>query len=161
MSLYDSEPIFKNTINEILKKINNGYGGDMCKRIALRFEDASLKDIAFTSSIETGAWAANPNGTIHGGIIAAILDQSMGVLSTCLTGGKITPTISMNISYAKPVPLDKRIFIKSHMISGSVTMFNMSCEAWVEGKSETTIASATGIYHIPKNKPSIIASFNK
>jgi len=158
MILYDSEQIFKNTINEILKRINNGNAGDMCKKIALKFEDASLKDITFTSSIETGSWASNPNGTMHGGIIAAILDQSMGILSTCLAGGKITPTVNMSIYYAKPAPLDKRIFIESRMVSGSSSLFNMCCKAWVEGSPETTISSSTGIYHIPRNKPSILPS---
>jgi len=45
----------------------------------------------------------NPAGNIQGGILAAMLDDNMGVaLSSQLAAGEFAPTLNLNISFLKP-----------------------------------------------------------
>ena len=150
MSLYTSEAAFKAAIIKVLNAVIKYDSCEFCNKLALKFEEASLAEVSFTSSFELGKWASNPQGNVHGGVTAAVLDQSMGILATCMAGGRITPTVSMNISYSKPIPLDKKIFLKSYVVSSGKTMVNTACKIWIEGYPGKTAASSTGIYHIPQ-----------
>jgi len=45
----------------------------------------------------------NPAGNLQGGILAAMLDDNMGVaLSSQLAAGEFAPTLNLNISFLKP-----------------------------------------------------------
>lgn len=49
-------------------------------------------------------WMCNVKGTLHGGMIATMLDNSMGLLTRALYGdGAQISTISLNVSYLRPV----------------------------------------------------------
>lgn len=47
-------------------------------------------------------WQLNPSGNIHGGMIATILDMSMGILCHTLAGMRATPTVNLNVQYLNP-----------------------------------------------------------
>lgn len=46
----------------------------------------------------------NPNGTVQGGFVAAMLDDTMGPALVSMSGGTIMPSsIDLNVSFLKPV----------------------------------------------------------
>lgn len=46
----------------------------------------------------------NPSGFVHGGFIAAMLDDTLGPSAFAMTGGKrLTTTIDLHIHYVRPV----------------------------------------------------------
>ena len=46
----------------------------------------------------------NPRGMVQGGIVAAMLDDTMGPALLSLTGGKVLPaSIDLNVSFIRPV----------------------------------------------------------
>jgi uncharacterized protein (TIGR00369 family) len=46
---------------------------------------------------------ANPVGNVQGGILAAMLDDTMGPALACqLAAGEFAPTLSLNVSFLKP-----------------------------------------------------------
>ena len=46
---------------------------------------------------------------MHGGIVSSALDSTMGALSFCQVGeGSRTPTVTMSVTYLRPVPLDRK-----------------------------------------------------
>lgn len=50
---------------------------------------------------------ANPFGTLHGGIIATLLDSAMGVAAlTTAPEGATTTTLSLEVKYLRPVATD-------------------------------------------------------
>lgn len=50
---------------------------------------------------------ANPMGTVHGGIIATLLDSALGsAVQTVLPDGAAYTTLSLEVKYLRPVPVD-------------------------------------------------------
>jgi uncharacterized protein (TIGR00369 family) len=76
----------------------------VAKLLGWRYEsgDAGKGEIAV--SFEARADFTNPAGTIQGGILAAMLDDTMGPAVVLATGGeRYAPTINLNIAYLRPV----------------------------------------------------------
>ena len=49
-------------------------------------------------------WMCNVKGTLHGGIIATMLDNAMGLLTRAFYGnGDAVSTINLNVNYLRPV----------------------------------------------------------
>lgn len=50
---------------------------------------------------------ANPMGTVHGGIIATLLDSALGcAVQTALPEGAVYTTLSLEVKYLRAVPVD-------------------------------------------------------
>lgn len=95
----------------------------------------------------TYGWMSNPNRTVHGGMIAAILDTSMGTVCCALYEGGFTPTITMTINYARPVPLDTDIIVRvCHSYAGTGSA-QLSAELLSADDAHTILATASGVYH--------------
>lgn len=119
----------------------------MCGMMALRFERCDYEGRTLTVSMAAEPWMTNPLGVMHGGLVSSALDSAMGSLSSWWTGGaKRTPTVTMQTTFLRPVPLSGRVFLKSHLISGGRTLNHLSAELWAEGDEGRTLATATGSY---------------
>ena len=97
----------------------------------------------------TGDWMKNAFGSLHGGIIGTILDQGMGMLATCLMGGKaITPTVQMNVAYHRPLRPGDEILLKIYVETMTRTLIHMRAEAMNAGSPERLCVSANGIFFV-------------
>ena len=83
---------------------------DRKKRIDLvyYFEKSSGRILA---KVVFGDEAQGPPGYVHGGAIAAVLDESMG--AAAWLNGLMVMTARLEVSYLKAVPLNKGIFIEA------------------------------------------------
>lgn len=109
--------------------------------------DPKAGDYSFFASTEE--WMKNAFGSLHGGIIGTILDQGMGMLSTCLMEGKaITPTVQMNVAYHRPFAPGDEVLLKVHVEATTRTMIHMRGEAMRASEPEKLCVSATGIFFI-------------
>ena len=60
-----------------------------------------------TFACEADARFANPMGTVHGGIIATLLDSALGcAVQTVLPDGAAYTTLSLEVKYLRPVAVD-------------------------------------------------------
>lgn len=60
-----------------------------------------------TFACEADPRFANPMGTVHGGIIATLLDSALGcAVQTVLSDGAGYTTLSLELKYLRPVALD-------------------------------------------------------
>ena len=84
---------------------------------------------------DTKAWTSNPMGIVHGGVLALMLDNAMGLTCYCIYG-HFTPTISMNLTYARPVALNE---------TGGTTA-QLQAQIYLPGQEERVLVSATGVY---------------
>lgn len=84
---------------------------------------------------------------MHGGAIATAMDIIMGSLTFYMCGEHITPTINLNISYERPIPMGKRLVVETICLSCGKTMAYTTARAWVEGTPEKIVASASGTYY--------------
>lgn len=109
-------------------------------------EDFDGPDDTVCYRYHTDPWMSNPNGVTHGGMVAAILDTSMGMTSTCYYH-VLTPTISMNVNYCLPVPLNADILVKARLVRAGRTSAQLMAEMYLPGEPDKVLATSTGVYH--------------
>ncbi|MDE6261525.1 MAG: hypothetical protein K2M42_11845, partial [Oscillospiraceae bacterium] len=71
-----------------------------------------------------------------------------GVTCTAQCGGVPTPTITMTVNYARPVPLDADILVRTRTVRVGNTSGQMQAEVFLAGKPEEVLATAAGVYAI-------------
>ena len=99
----------------------------------------------------TKPWMANIWGVVHGGVIATLVDTCMGI--TCgIQCGVITPTISMTVNYARPVPLDTDIVVCTRTVRCGATSGQISAEVYPAGQPDKLLVTASGAYSTKPNK---------
>ena len=105
---------------------------------------------SLTLGYATKPWMANVWGVVHGGVTAALVDSCMGI--TCgIQCGLITPTISMTINYARPVPLDASIVVRTRTVRCGATAGHIEAEVYPAGQPETLLVTASGAYSTKPN----------
>jgi len=74
----------------------------------------------------------------------------MGI--TCgIQCGLITPTISMTINYARPVPLDASIVVRTRTVRCGATAGHIEAEVYPAGQPETLLVTASVAYSTKPN----------
>ena len=96
--------------------------------------------------IETKPWMENPNGALHGGVAAAMLDMTMGTLCRYYAGGGMTPTVSMTVNYLLPTPVNAAIYLRADLTKLGSSLCHTTGSAWVEGCEDKPTCTATGVY---------------
>lgn len=91
---------------------------------------------------------ANPMGIVHGGVTASLVDTCMGITSTAQSGGIPTPTVTMTVNYARPVPLDAEIRVRVQTVRVGYTSAQMSAEVFLADRPDEILVTASGIYAV-------------
>lgn len=110
--------------------------------------DPSNNTAVFESAVPP-EWMRNPMGWVHGGMIASLLDSSMGIHSSIYSGGAGTPTINLNVSYLRPTPAGRQLHIRSRIVKHGVSMVFAESTLWADEETKPC-ATATGVFHLPK-----------
>ena len=116
-------------------------------RMKSRYERCDFETKTLILSFPVEEYMRNPAGVMHGGAVAGAMDITMGSLTFYMSGENLTPTITMNVSYERPIPTGKRLFVEATCLSCGRTMAYASSRAWVEGAPEKIVASASGTYY--------------
>src|SRR5947207_1770363 len=53
-------------------------------------------------SLETSPWPMNPNGSVHGGLLAALADQALGIVACTAYDGRVPSTSTLSAEYFRP-----------------------------------------------------------
>ena len=78
------------------------YPERMNAMLDLKLLDGSREEMWAEIGFEAKEWSRNPYGGVHGGVIASIIDTSMGL--TCATySNKYVSTTDLSVSYLKPM----------------------------------------------------------
>lgn len=110
-----------------------------------RLVDCNGSTLTVELEYDTKSWMSNPMGVVHGGILASMLDTSMGL--TCHGIVQIhTPTISMNIHYARPVPLNQTVRVRTTAFMAGSTTIQLQAQLYLPAEPERILVSASGIY---------------
>ena len=105
---------------------------------------------SLTLRYTTKPWMANIWGVVHGGVVATLVDTCMGI--TCgIQCDVITPTVSMTVNYARPVPLDTPIEVRTRTVRCGATSGQLSAEVYPAGKPQELLVTASGAYCTKKN----------
>lgn len=112
-----------------------------------RYEGCSFETKSLLVSFPVERYMRNPVGVMHGGAVSGALDIAMGSLTFYMAGEFVTPTININVSFERPVPVGKRLFVESTCLSCGKTMAYATAKAWMEGQEDKIVASAAGTYY--------------
>ena len=93
------------------------------------------------------AWEENVNGTMHGGIIAAVLDSTMGILCRCYIYPRRSPTTNLNVNYLRPVYVGDVLHVRAELLKQGKSLLWLRAVAWTE-TPEKPCASAEGTFYI-------------
>ena len=96
----------------------------------------------------TDASMANPLGIVHGGVTASLVDTCMGVTCAAQCGEAPTPTVTMTVNYARPVPLDAELRARVRTVRIGSSSAQMSAEVSLAERPEELLATASGVYAI-------------
>lgn len=112
-----------------------------------QFEACSFAEKTLWMSYPVEAYMRNPVGVMHGGAVTAALDITMGSLVFFASGEFIPPTININVSFTRPVPVGKRLVVEATLLSCGKTMAYVTAKAWSKGQEDKILVSAAGTYY--------------
>ncbi len=124
------------------------FAGQFNTMLGTELADCDYERSTVTLVMEPKPWMGNPMGILHGGVTASVLDMTMGLLCRYCSGGHMTPTVNMNVSYLRSGSLDKRLFIKAELTKRGLTICYASGVLWAEGGEDKPIATSTGAYFV-------------
>lgn len=111
--------------------------------LAGRCLDGSFSPLMLHYRYITKDWMHNPMGSAHGGIIAAIFDNAMGITAFIVSPyGGPAPTAELHISYLKPVPLNAALHVRVFADQIGSRLIRTRAELRVEGE-DAVYATAT------------------
>ena len=96
----------------------------------------------------TADWMRNIMGILHGGISATIMDHAMGVVANSVRVGKSRgPTVQLQLSYHRPLPVGENVTVRVQVLSTTRTMTHMTAQAFSAADPDKLCVSGTGIYY--------------
>ena len=94
---------------------------------------------------KTKHWQNNRAGFLHGGIMGAMLDLSMGDLSICYSGALWTPTITLEVKYMRPTKIGDTVLVEAEMVSNGKRINHLRAKATSKDTGKL-LGTATGTY---------------
>lgn len=113
-----------------------------------RFHSCSYEKSELVLAFRGQPWMGNPSGILHGGVTASTLDMAMGLLCRYCSGGYMTPTIDMSVSYLRPGPIDRTFYARAVVTKTGLNICHASSVLWAEGAPDRFLASASGSYYV-------------
>ena len=72
----------------------------------------------------------------------------MGVTCSAQCERAATPTVSMTLNYARPVPLDAEVRVRARTVRVGASSGQMSAEVFLAARPDEILVTASGIYAI-------------
>ncbi|MBR4014623.1 MAG: PaaI family thioesterase [Anaerotignum sp.] len=100
---------------------------------------------------EVLSWELNPQDMIHGGITSTALDTSLGMLTHYYTKPHVLTTVTMSVTFLKPILLGDTFHIHSRLESLGRTLSTVTGEVRLE-RDNILAATCTATYKIMHQK---------
>lgn len=113
----------------------------------ITLEETATTQSCFAFACATAQWMRNANGTLHGGMIAALADQAMGQCAYCMMPGPgIAPSIELQVQYHRAFPPEGNVRVLVYPVSITKSVMNFRAELYRQGEPDKLCASASGVY---------------
>jgi uncharacterized protein (TIGR00369 family) len=93
---------------------------------------------------------ANPYGSVHGGIIATIVDEVTGAAVTSAIESATAPTVSLNVEYLHAIPIGGTCTVLGEVVRMGRAMAIV--DARIVNEEGKLLVRGTCIYQIPRPK---------
>ena len=117
-------------------------------RLAAELESCSDEEQELSLRFPLLDWQVNGLGTLHGGMVNAMLDLAMSMVVYCFSRKSIPPTVSMTTNYLRPVPMEGGcVLIRARLTSLGRRNATAYSEAVIPASGKTA-CTAIGTYAI-------------
>lgn len=113
--------------------------------LEMEFVDYDIEHKSVTLAFPIKTWELNPAGNMHGGMICAALDVTMGCASFIYSKAAFTPTIQMSVNFVKGIKAGDTLFIQGICDHAGSRMAQARSIAYVK-KSGEVAATGNGSY---------------
>jgi uncharacterized protein (TIGR00369 family) len=96
-------------------------------------------------------WMLNPTNVMHGGIVSTVFDLTMGLLAVYSSGGRMTPTTNMNVTFLRPIPAGESLVVQADCDLSGKTLCAVTAKAWLATAPDKFTATASGTYYTAGN----------
>jgi uncharacterized protein (TIGR00369 family) len=93
---------------------------------------------------------ANPFGSVHGGIVATVIDEACGAALMPSIETPSAPTVSLNVEYLRPVLVGATASVISDIVRIGRAMAIV--DARILDEEDTLLARGTCFFQIPRPK---------
>ena len=121
---------------------NECFGCGTANPIGLRLDDFRLDDGDLLASFSPRREYRGFEGILHGGIVAALLDETLAWTAMMLEETYVV-TASLEIKFRKPAPVDSPYRLRGSVVERRGRRIQLAGQASTNG---TVVAEATGLF---------------
>lgn len=147
---YDSQEGMRAAIEEYARFFREDMKGTVAERMPLYVHEVDYENRSITMVLTPTPWMADRTGDMSNGAFAVVLDETMGFLCLYTARQSMTPTVTMQLSLLRPIPIDRKLYIQARMVGTDGTKIDVAATAWSEGMERQPACSAVGIYFAAK-----------
>ena len=123
---------------------------NVCRRIKRVVTEFDYDKQTLTAEYVSDGWMQNAAGAMHGGMQALCVDQTTGCLAGLMCDS-YAATVSLSMSYLKPVPSSGTLVIKAYAVHLGRTNAHMRAELYSK-ETGALLGSATAIHFVADKK---------
>ena len=139
-------PDFEKKVKDIIGEIK-GYGfGMLNDMIDPQYVDCDPEKMTYRVRYKKFKWEDNGRGEVHGGVISAIMDTTMGINAIALTDGSVS-TSDMTISFLKPFR-GKSFIVESEAVQVGSRVIRLIAKAYDEDTGSCLAVSTGSFMHV-------------
>lgn len=112
-----------------------------------QFEHCDYDNKTLTMSFAVQDWMRNADGVMHGGVVSTAFDIGMGFLSCYFSGGALTPTTNLNVTFLRPIPAGEKLLVEARCDMSGRTLCSLTAKAWLASRPEKLTATASATYY--------------
>ena len=137
----------KDRLQARLDTLHSRGAGTIGDMLDLRLVECDLEKGEFVMQCKTQEWMRNIAGTLHGGMCATVMDQSMGCVAYCAMPGEgIAPTIDLQVSYHRPLIPGEDVLIRVKVVSVTKSLMYLSSEACQVSRPDRICITSTATF---------------
>lgn len=117
--------------------------------MGITFVSCCFADKTAIFAFDVDHWKQNPGGVMHGGALATALDISMGSNTCYWAGCRLTPTVTLQMNFLRPILVGSRLILKTQVHASGRTTAYATVYGWMEGREDKSVVTGSGVYHVP------------
>jgi len=137
---------FEKRVKDIIGEIK-GYGfGMLNDMIDPQFVDCDPENMSCRVRYKKFKWEDNGRGEVHGGVISAMMDTTMGINAIALTTDSVS-TADMTISFLRPFT-GKSFIVESEAVQVGSRVIRLMAKAYDEDTGKCLAMSTGSFMHV-------------
>ncbi len=132
------------------KRMRESFPDSINELLLSELVDCDPERGVYTIAFQTTPWMRNPNGVVHGGMLSSMLDNAMGVFIHVLLPDRLLSTVSLEVSYIRPVAVGRTLHVEVSLDRIGGTLAHATSRLYEAGRPDEVLVTAAGVYHMGK-----------